>query len=74
MRTVVDDRGQGWDVLVGKASWGTLVLLFVPRDGGEARSVVVAEETPFEAEQALDRLDDDALRARLRDTNAGTGG
>ena len=68
MRSFTDDAGQRWDVTLGKESWGTLVVLFTPRGGGEARTSVLAAETMFDASAELDALTDDALRERLRDS------
>ena len=61
MRTITDSAGARWDVLVGRESWGTHVLLFVPRDGGDARQVVLAAETTTAAEHELDGLSDGRL-------------
>ena len=67
MRSFLDDAGAVWQVTLGKESWGTLVLLFTPAGGGEARTSILTSETMFDASAELDALDDDALRARLRD-------
>lgn len=67
MRTFLDALGREWDAIVGKESWGTLVLLFTPRDGGEVRRTVLASETAFDATEELERLTDDELRALLAD-------
>ena len=68
MRSFLDDAGKRWQVTLGKESWGTLVLLFTPESGGEARTSILAAETMFDASAELDALDDDALRERLRDS------
>jgi hypothetical protein len=69
MRAFTDDDGAWWEVALGKASWGTLVLLFTPRAGGDARTSVLAAETMFAANAELDALTDDDLRERLRDSH-----
>ena len=66
MRSFLDDAGRRWEVVLGKASWGTLVLIFTPIEGGDARTSVLAAETSFDANAELDALTDDALRERLR--------
>jgi hypothetical protein len=66
MRGITDDAGRQWDVVIGKESWGTLVLLFTPREGGGTRTTTLAAETPFAAHLELDNLSDDDLRDRLR--------
>jgi hypothetical protein len=68
VRSFLDDAGRRWDVVLGKASWGTLVLIFTPIEGGDARTSVLAAETSFDANAELDALTDDALRERLRDS------
>ena len=67
MRGFIDDAGRPWQVVLGKESWGTLVLLFSPDGGGESRTSILTAETPFAANAELDALSDDDLRARLRD-------
>ncbi len=69
MRGFVDDAGRAWQVVLGKESWGTLVLLFSPDDGGEARTSVLRAETAFAANAELDALTDAELRDRLRDSH-----
>ena len=68
MRGFTDDAGRVWDVILGKESWGTLVLLFSPRGGGDARTSILAAETTLAANAELDALTDDDLRDRLRDS------
>jgi len=65
MRELTDADGRRWDVLVGRASWGTQVLLFARRDAAETRTLPLAAETPMAAERELDALSDEELRARL---------
>jgi hypothetical protein len=68
VRSFLDDAGRRWEVVLGKASWGTLVLILSPMSGGDARTSVLAAETSFDANAELDALTDDALRERLRDS------
>jgi hypothetical protein len=68
VRSFLDDAGRRWEVVLGKASWGTLVLIFTPMAGGDARTSVLTAETSFDANAELDALTDDALRERLRDS------
>ena len=68
MRDFTDDAGRRWQVVLGKESWGTLVLLFSPRAGGDTRTSILAAETSFGASAELDALSDDELRDRLRDS------
>lgn len=72
MRALVDDHGQRWQVVLGKESWGTLVLLFSPDAGGDARTSILSSETMRDASAELDAMTDDDLRARLRDSRAWT--
>jgi hypothetical protein len=68
VRSFTDESGRRWQVVIGKESWGTLVLLFSPTDGGGARTSILAAETTFAANAELDALSDDQLRDRLRDS------
>ena len=68
MRSFLDDGGNAWQVTLGKESWGTLVLLFTPASGGDARTSILAAETMFDASAELDALTDDELRVRLNDS------
>jgi len=43
MRTFEDGLGRKWEVAVGRESWGVIVAMFLPADGG--RDV---RETPLE--------------------------
>lgn len=64
MKRFTDEAGRQWDVVLGRESWGALLALFVPRDGGVARQAVLAASDYNEAQHELDTLDDGAL-ARL---------
>jgi hypothetical protein len=65
MRSFRDAQGSLWQVTIGKESWGTLVLLFSPSGGGDARTSILQAETLFDANRELDSLTDDDLRDRL---------
>jgi hypothetical protein len=66
VRSFFDDAGRRWEVVLGKESWGTLVLIFTPTAGGDARTTVLSAETSFDANAELDALTDNELRDRLR--------
>jgi len=68
MRIVEDAEGRSWDVMVGRGSWGSLVLLFSLRGANENRTADLASETVRQAEQELAALSDDEVRARLADS------
>jgi hypothetical protein len=68
VRTIVDDAGRRWQVVLGKESWGTLVILFSPADGGDARTSVLSAETMQSASSELDSMTDDELLLRLRES------
>ena len=65
MRRLTDASGAEWDVTVGRESWGTLVLLFVPRAGGAPRQSVMKAETQLAAEQRLHEMSESELVERL---------
>ncbi len=68
MRSFRDGEGNEWDVMVGRESWGMLVLLFSSRRGSDNRTSPLAAETAREAERELEALDEDTLRERLADS------
>ena len=68
MRIVQDGQGRTWDVLVGRGSWGSLVILFSLRGDNENRTADLASETVRQAEQEVAALSDDELRARLAES------
>ena len=69
MRRFVTKDGALWDAVVGRESWGIFVVLFTPVAGGDARKVVLAEETALAAETELGEKTDDDLRALLDQSN-----
>ena len=66
MTRFTDDAGRAWDVVLGRESWGTLVALFVPVDGGAPRQAVLPAASHDEAQRALDGMDVAGLRELLR--------
>ncbi len=68
MRVIEDAEGRSWDVIVGRGSWGSLVLLFSLRGANENRTADLASESVRQAEQELAALSDDEVRARLADS------
>ena len=69
MRRFVADNGALWDAVVGHESWGTFLVLFTPVAGGDARKVVLAEESALAAETELGEKSDDDLRTLLAQSN-----
>lgn len=65
MRVIEDAEGRSWDVIVGRGSWGSLVILFSLRGPNENRTFDLASETVRQAEQELAALSDDDLRELL---------
>lgn len=69
MRRFVANDGALWDAVVGHESWGTFVVLFTPAAGGDARKVVLPEESALAAETELGEKTDDDLRTLLEQSN-----
>ena len=65
MRSFDDRDGKVWEVSIGRESWGTIVLLFIPRGKGEVRKHMLAVESVLEGEQQLDAASDAELREHL---------
>ena len=62
-----DRTGLEWDVVLGRESWGAIVVLFVPRtaDDVPVRQVALTAASYDVAVQELNALDTDALQALL---------
>ena len=66
MRLFKDASGRGWEVVVGRQSWGAIVGIFVPQDGsGDLRESPLFASGYEEGNRELDALDLDELRALL---------
>ncbi len=65
MRSFSDEAGHGWDVAVGRGSWGAVVLLFAPRAEGGVRVAPLASETVRDAERELAEMSEQGLREQL---------
>ena len=69
MRRFAAKDGALWDAVIGHESWGTFVMLFTPAAGGDARKVMLPEETVLAAETELGVKSDDELRALLAESS-----
>ena len=65
MRTFRDETGREWQATVGRASYGTQVLIFSRRDGHEIRQTLMSANSPLDAQNELSELRDEELRKRL---------
>lgn len=77
MRSIIDSEGAVWDVQVGKASYGTLFLLFCRRRDNRCRRFALQDETAFDAEGTLAAMAETELRRALAsagDWSAADGG
>lgn len=72
MRSFEDHAGRQWQVAVGKASYGSLMLLFSAQSGDDMRTSPLSASTHLDAEAELRALDDDELRSRLDDAEPWT--
>lgn len=57
VREFEDADGRGWDVVLGRASWGAFHALFVPRDGGTVRQTLLDVDAAEEAARRLHSAD-----------------
>jgi len=65
MRRFRDSGGRGWELWVGRESWGITVALLVPLDGGETRRASLASTTPDDAERELASMGEEELLTLL---------
>ncbi len=64
MRRFVDEEGRGWEVIIGRESWGGMVALFVPESGDVMQKALTAD-SHAEAQVMLDGATEDELQALL---------
>lgn len=64
-RSIRDEQGEAWDVMVGRESYGMQVWLFSPRSGGEVRKALMESSTRLDAMQELEQVSEEHLRERL---------
>lgn len=58
IRSFTDADGRVWDVVTGRESWGVMVAIFVPADGGEdLRQTPLRASGYDEANAELEALD-----------------
>lgn len=67
MRRFHDAGGVEWTVVLGRASYGEITLLFSRSGSIEVFSVPLEADTAAAGRDFLSALDDDDLRARLAD-------
>lgn len=66
MRRFQDARGQPWDVVVGRASWGAFFALFVPVESdASVRQAPLRASSQEAAADELDAMDNASLAALL---------
>lgn len=65
MRDFDDSQGRRWQAALLEGSYGHVVLLFSPIEGGEVRQKLIDANYLVEAGTWLATLDEDALRALL---------
>lgn len=66
MRTFTDNRtGTIYDLTIGRESYGMLVVLFFPRNGGQVLKSLLESDTRLEAQAELENLDQAGLNRHL---------
>lgn len=65
MRDFADDQGRQWQAVRGSESYGVMVILFAPRDGGQVLKDFLDADTPLAADRELEGMDEGELRRRL---------
>lgn len=65
MRSFVDQEGRRWQAVVGKESYGMLVVLFSQDESREVLRSTLRAATRIEAESELAELTEVELRERL---------
>ena len=68
MRDFDDSQGRRWQAALLDGSYGHVILLFSPFEGGEVRQKLLDVDYMVEAGTWLAKLDEDELRALLLET------
>ncbi|MGD2123957.1 MAG: hypothetical protein PVJ76_19555 [Gemmatimonadota bacterium] len=67
MRNFRDEEGAEWEVVVGRESWGTIVAIFVPREGENDPRQTLLDVTSFDrGSRLLREMKEDDLRDLLQ--------
>lgn len=66
MRRFHDAEGRAWDVVLGRESWGGLLALFVPVQGGTVMQAPLRSDGYDAAQHELETMEEAALHALLR--------
>lgn len=69
MRSIEDHAGVTWDVAVGKASYGSMALLFSRRGDEDVRRCSIEASSRLEAERLLGAFDAETLRSKLAEAS-----
>ena len=73
MRRIRDSEGRGWEVVVGRESWGAFFAIFVPEAPTEGmRQTQLAADSWADAERELDAADERVLGELLARANPKT--
>jgi hypothetical protein len=73
MRRFSGNDGREWEVVVGRESWGTVVAIFVPMEGGGSpRQTLLEATTTDEALRNLRLIPEEKLRVLLEQSNVKT--
>ena len=65
MREFIDRDGTRWDVVLGRESWGAMVLLFVPAGSGQVRQAAFPASSYDTGVTELDELSTEGLQQLL---------
>jgi len=67
LRSFLDSAGVPWDVMVGRESWGTVVAIFVAREGKEPpRQALLETASADEGTRLLMSMEAEDLQVLLR--------
>jgi hypothetical protein len=67
VRNFRDEEGAEWEVVVGRESWGTIVAIFVPREGENDPRQTLLDVTSFDrGSRLLREMKEDDLRDLLQ--------
>lgn len=69
MRRFRDHEDRGWEVVVGRESWGAFFAIFVPRDhDSRIRQTMLDAGSQKEATREIEELDREGIRELLEES------
>jgi hypothetical protein len=71
LRRFTDSRGDIWEIVRGRESYGAMVVLFCHVSDGRVFKSYLDSDSALDADREIEAMSDEALCARLEDADPG---